>query len=181
MDVRICIASILLTTAACGGCRGPGGDEATAAPSGDASILTRMRDMNHGEIDAGMSALTKGSNPRVKSFAHDMIRDHRTMDVKDSTLATSDGLAPQAFPVPPARLESQQLNRVDTGAIFDVLYIDAQVIDQRTVLAELRQFQRTAQNAQLRSAISGAIPIVQAHLNRAKALQTVLDRPSTQS
>jgi putative membrane protein len=173
MNARIGIATMLLTTAACTG--------AKTAPSGDANILTQMRDMNHGEIDAGMSALAKGSNERVKSFAHDMIRDHRTMDVKDSALATSDGLAPQASPVRAARLESQQLTRTDTGAIFDVLYIDAQVIDQRAVLAELRQFQRTAQNAQLRSAISGAIPIVLAHLNRAKALQTVLDRPSTQS
>jgi putative membrane protein len=201
----ISIFSVLLAANACSGRgRGVAGqteakararDTATAAgdvasliappppASTDAGILARMHEANQAEIDAAKTALAKASNPQVKSFAHDMLRENRTMDAKDTALAVSTGLTPQpaANDIGGTTMESPHLIGVEPGPIFDMLYVDAQVIDQRTVLAMLRQFEDHAQDARLKSAISGDIHIVQLRLDRAKTLQLALNRSPAQS
>ena len=199
MHTRISILAIvvILATGACSG--KPSGTRATATASGDvattgafsppatsdASMLARMHEANQTEIDAAKTALTKASSARVKSFAHAMLRENRTMDATNTALATSAGLTSQApetnTPGVRSSMESQHVVDVESGPIFDVLYIDAEVIDQRTVLAMLRQFQGHAQDAHLRSAISGEIPIVQGRLNSATTLQSFLNRVPAQS
>jgi predicted outer membrane protein len=209
MQARIWISmfSLLLAANACRG-RGPGvagqteataraRDTATAAgdvvsmiappppASTDAGILARMHEANQAEIDAAKAALAKASSPQVRSFAHDMLRENRTMDAKDTALAAATGLTPHPAAsdiggaVSP--LESPHLIGVEGGPIFDMLYVDAQVIDQRTVLAMLRQFQDRARDARLKSAISGDIRVVLVRLDRAKTLQSVLNRSPAQS
>jgi putative membrane protein len=148
-------------------------------------MLGRMHEANQTEIDAAKTALTKASSPRVKSFAHEMLRENRRMDATNNTLATSAGVTSQTpgnnTPGVRSPMESQHLVGVESGPIFDMLYIDAEVIDQRTVLAMLRQFQGHAQDADLKSAISRDISVVQGRLDSAKTLQTILNRSPAKS
>jgi predicted outer membrane protein len=153
--------------------------------SGDASMLARMHEVNQTEIDASKTALTKASSPKVKSFAHEMLRENRKMDATNAALATSAGLTAQApgnnTPAVRSSMESPHLMAVESGPIFDMLYVDAEVIDQRTVLAMLRQFRGHARDARLESAIAGDISVVQGRLDSAKTLQSILNRSPAES
>jgi putative membrane protein len=160
------------------------GGAASNGPS-DANILGVMHEANQAEIQAAQLALNSSSNPQVKSFAHQMIRDHMKLDHAGDSVAKAANLAPE----PPAndslpghvRQESAALRAAGHGAGFDKLYMDDQVQDHETVLALLQQFQGQAQNLDVKAAVSSAIPIVQGHLNRAKKLAATVGSTNTQS
>jgi putative membrane protein len=156
-----------------------------ATPPADANILAVLHEANQGEIGAAKLALTSSSNPQVKSFAHQMIRDHTKLDKAGDSVAKATNITP----APPAndsleahvQQESQTLSAAGKGPGFDKQYMDAQVQDHQTVLAMLRQFEGQAQNPQVKAAVSSAIPIVQGHLDRAKKLSATLGSSTTQS
>jgi putative membrane protein len=163
---------------------GPVADTTSRGVS-DANILAVLHEANQGEIQAAQMALGKSSNPRVQSFAHQMIRDHARLDRGGDSLAKQIGITP----APPAddslaahvRQESATLSAAAQGAGFDKQYIDAQLEDHTTVLALLEQFERDAENAQVKAAVSSAIPVVRGHLARARKLSATLGSTTTQS
>jgi predicted outer membrane protein len=77
--------------------------------------------------------------------------------------------------------ELEALRAAGRGVGFDKQYMDAQVADHTAVLALLRRFEGAAQNAQVKAAVSGAIPIVRAHLDRAKRVAAVVGNATTQT
>jgi putative membrane protein len=157
----------------------------TAGGVSDANILALLHEANQSEIKAAQMALGKSSNPQVKSFAHQMIRDHTKLDQGGDSLSKQIGITP----APPAndslamhaQQESATLGAAASGAGFDKQYMDAQVADHTTVLALLQQFETEAQNAQVKAAVSGAMPIVRGHLARARKLAATLGSTTTQS
>jgi putative membrane protein len=156
-----------------------------ATPPADANILAVLHEANQGEIAAAKMALNASSNPRVKSFAHQMIRDHMKLGKAGDSVAKATNITP-VLPASDSlgahvQQESQTLSAAGKGPGFDKQYMDAQVQDHESVLGMLQQFEGEAQNPQVKAAVSSAIPVVQGHLDRAKKLSATLGSSTTQS
>lgn len=152
---------------------------ANTAAMNDANILSVISMANSNEIGAGKAAQEKATNGDVKSYANDMVKDHTAMQGEADKVAKAAGITAE----PPANAdqmkahasaEMDSLKAAAKGNAFDTAYINAQVNDHQMVLDHLKQFQTSAQNAQLKDLVTKAIPKVQQHLDRAKQIQTKL-------
>jgi putative membrane protein len=131
------------------------------------------------DIDAAKLALKKTKNDQVKQFAQQMIDDHtklqssvndlgKKLNVKPEPSATSKSLKTAAA------AENKKLQGLK-GAAFDKEYIDHEVDYHQQVLdAAGKVLIPNAQNAELKSALEGAAPLLQGHLDHAKQIQSSL-------
>lgn len=187
-----------LTLAACGGGDNAGADSLAAADSGvamgadsamapaggtqpamsDAQIVAQVSNANGKEIAAGRIAQEKARNADVKSFAADMVKDHTAMQGGVDSLVTAANITPKA--AEPDTLQkalddaTKKLQDQAAGADFDRTYMDMMVSDHEATITLLNQAATAAQNADLRTLIQGAIPKVQAHLDRARQVRGAL-------
>lgn len=174
------VASGAVATDSAGGMTGgtaatstPGTTGAAAATMGDADIVNVIHEVNAGEIAAGKIAQTKASNADVKAYAREMVQAHTAMD-KDVKIADTGvtNAAIRDSVMNANQVTASQLQSANSGAEFDKAYVDGQVQGHQNALSFLQSAQSRAQNANLQKAISAAIPDVQKHLDRAKALQS---------
>lgn len=125
------------------------------------------------DVKAAELALKKSQDPRVRSFADDMVRDHKA--VNDQALAlvkklnvtpedndTSRSLSKQA---------SDKLAELDklNGAAFDKAYVANEVAYHKTVNGALEtQLIPSANNAELKSLLQTGLKIFQGHQQHAE-------------
>ena len=187
---RIAAASTLVLAAACGGdavdenvndslmapSAAAAGDTMAGGVAGamdDNMIVGMMSGANGAEIAAGQIAAEKAQNADVRQYATSMVEEHQRLQGQaDSVVAI---LNLERAPVPDSlaqHLEQarQQLQGQAAGADFDRMYMEHQVRDHQNTLAALQMAQNAAQNAQLRTVVTGAIPVVQGHLDRARTI-----------
>jgi uncharacterized protein (TIGR02271 family) len=149
----------------------------TGSPAlADADIANVIHEVNAGEIAAGRMAETKASNADVKSFAREMVRAHSALDSKGPKIVGTSAAVNTAIRdsvVSANKAMSSQLESA-SGAAFDKAYVDGQVTGHQNALGFLQQAQNQAQSADLKKTIDAAIPDVQKHLDRARALQSKL-------
>ena len=146
----------------------------------DANILSVISMANSNEIGTSKLAQTKATSASVKSYANDMVKDHTAMQGEADKVAKAANVTPEA-PAGTgdqmkahASQESDSLKAAAKGSAFDMQYINSQVADHQLVLDHLKQFQTSAQNAQLKDLVTKAIPKVQQHLDNAKKIQSQL-------
>jgi putative membrane protein len=168
----------------------PANTTATSAPAApatpstpamsDQNIVAVIGMANASEIAAGKTAQSKATNKDVKSFAGDMVKDHTAMQKSSDSLTKANASLKAQ---PPATVDSMKtadkaasdsLKAAKKGGAFDSLYIGQQVAAHQKVLDALNSFQNQAQDAGLKTLITGAIPKVQAHLQRAQQIQSSL-------
>ncbi len=141
----------------------------------DANIVYLLDAANRVDSAAGSIASTKGTNSEVREFGQMMARDHHQLRQQGQALATKLG----ATPVPPAGDTAQAhfdktmatLNGAAKGRDFDKAYIDLEVGYHKVVLETATAAMAAAQNAELKNLIQKAAPVIQAHLDRAQAVQ----------
>jgi putative membrane protein len=151
---------------------------AMAGAAGDPAIMGTINTSNAAEITTSELALERATNAQVKSYARDMIAEHRTMQKeadqlaqKVQTPAQPAGKADQMQGMVTASVDSM---KALSGAQFDQKYMAFQVQSHQMTLDNLRRFENQAQNAELKAMITKAIPAVQGHLERAQKIQTSL-------
>lgn len=164
-------------TGAMAGANAGTGASANAASMSDANILSVISMSNSNEIGTSKLAQSKATNASVKSYANDMVKDHTAMQGDADKVAKAAGITPE----PPAGAgdqmkmhasqESDSLKAAAKGSAFDMAYINGQVADHQMTLDHLKQFQNSAQNAQVKDLVTKAIPKVQEHLDNAKKIQ----------
>jgi putative membrane protein len=136
---------------------------------------------NAAEILTSEAASAKLTNAQVKSFARDMITEHRAMQKMADQLATKLNVTPGSpqMATDKARMANEMAvqlknapaNSAANGAQYlDRQYIDGQVLAHQQTLNELQAMQTTS-NAEIATLVKGAIPKVQAHLERAQRIQ----------
>ena len=174
------VASGAVTTDSAAGMTG-GMAAGTAGATGattalaDADIANVIHEVNAGEIAAGEIAQTKATNAEVKAYAREMVTAHRALDEKGANITNATGASNAAIRdsvVNANQAMASQLQSANSGADFDKAYIDGQVTGHRNALNFLQAAQNQAQDAELKSMITAAIPDVQKHLDRATALQS---------
>ena len=154
---------------------GTGSMEAINEPRNDSEIMTVVAQSNDAEVSSSQLALANASNAQVKQFAQQMITDHTAMQKQGAQIGKALGAQGTGSDSTQARMETAQENLDDLkdkkGADFDKAYMDMQVQAHQKTLDDLRSFEAKAQNAELKAMITKAIPKVEAHLQKAQALQ----------
>ena len=155
------------------------GDTSTMAAGpnalSDANIFYILDAANRVDSAGGSIASTKGTNSEVREYGQMMARDHHQLREQGQALATRLGITP----APPAGDTAQahfdksmaMLNGAAKGRDFDKAYMDHEVGYHKVVLETATAAMAAAQNAELKNLIQKAAPVIQAHLDRAQAVQ----------
>ena len=150
---------------------------AAGSPGGltDANIFYILDAANKVDSAGGSIATTKGTNSEVREYGQMMARDHHQLRQQGQALATRLAITP----TPPAGDTAQahldktmaMLNGAAKGRDFDKAYMDHEVGYHKVVLETATTAMAAAQNAELKNLIQKAAPVIQAHLDRAQAVQ----------
>ena len=162
---------------------GPGADTAkpAAAKPNDAQIAHIAVTANSLDSAAGVTAKKKGTSKAVKDFAQTMIDDHTAVNKQAVALAAKLKVTPEDNDVSRS-LKSEADGAMPTiqarsGADFDKSYIGHEVTFHQTVLDALdKTLIPNAQNAELKALLTKVRPSIAAHLERAKSIQTSLNK-----
>src|SRR5262249_12087979 len=136
------------------------------------------------DIDYAKLALSKTKNKQVKDFAQQMITDHSSVSKTVKDLAAKLNVSPE---------DSQTSNSFKTqaeqmlqklqglqGKEFDKAYIDNEVAYHQAVInATKTVLVPSAQNAGLKSALEGAEPLFDGHLQHAERVQSQVEGGKT--
>jgi putative membrane protein len=128
---------------------------------------------------AGAAARSKARNAQVKDFAQTMVRDHGAVNKQAVALAKKLNVTPQDNDVSRQLQQGAQQSQTElggkSGADYDKAYIDHEVQYHQAVLDALdKTLIPQAQNAELKGFLQKIRPVVAAHLDRAKRIQSTL-------
>ena len=135
--------------------------------SGDQGIINDLVTGNTKEIAWLNAALSKSTNKEIKSHASMMLKDHQGLGTKVQDLITKKNWA-----APPTPDTTNEVNINDkSGKDWDKAWADKMVTDHSNLLDKLNKAQGDAKDADLKALITKTKPVVQSHLDMAKALQ----------
>jgi len=148
------------------------------APS-DPQIVQIVQTANQIDIEQARLALRKSKNQQVKDFANQMISDHTNLHKAVADLANKLNVTPQDSDTSKqlkqqAADESKKLKSL-SGSAFDQEYVSHEVAYHQAVIdAATKTLIPNAKNADVKSALEGAAPLLQGHLQHAQQLQQSL-------
>lgn len=121
------------------------------------------------EIEASRLALERAEAPAVRDFARLMLDDHGRMSQKLTAAARESGLTP------PSELDAAHADKVKqlrtaSGKAFDEMYVRMQRSAHEAALQLHRDYSRQGEAAALKAVATEAVPIIQGHLDRLKAM-----------
>lgn len=148
----------------------PAGAQATG------SAQTRNYVAAAGQSDAfemleANTALAQSTDPKVRAFAQQMLRDHGQLSQALRQAAASAGVAP-----PPTSVGADQAPLLAAlqslrGADFDRAYWQHQALAHRSALTATQGYAASGDSAPVRQAATAAVPIITAHLAMAEQMQ----------
>ncbi|MDB4917666.1 MAG: hypothetical protein JWM95_5310 [Gemmatimonadetes bacterium] len=152
-----------------------------AAPAwSNAATISYAHAANNGEIMLGKLAEKKATSADVKGFAKMMVTDHTAMMNETKALAkktntmTDSTIADVADLMKHGHDELTDLTAKAAGADWDKNYMDKAVSDHKDVLDHLQNAAKGTTDADISTALTGAIAKVQAHLTAAQDIRTKL-------
>ena len=156
----------------------PPSASAPAAALSDANVLAKLDADNMSDSSAGAMAVAKGSSASVKEFGRVMMKDHHAMRVEAAALASQAGITP-AMPSGDSdaaadAAAADSMTTMPKGAAWDKFFADHQIDGHTKVLQFAQDAANRTQNADLKAMIQKAAPVVQKHLDKAKAIQGTL-------
>jgi putative membrane protein len=153
-------------------------------PPTDPQIVGIVVTANKIDIDHAKLALSHTSSSQVRAFAQQMITDHTAVQKSVADLGAKLHVTP-ADSGTSASLKQQAeetTTKLETlnGADFDRAYVDTEVGYHTAVIEAIKTVLiPNAQNAELKSALSGTVPLFEGHLEHAKNLQAEFRSNST--
>jgi putative membrane protein len=146
----------------------------------DPQIVGIVETADEIDINYAKLALSKAKDKGLKDFAQQMITDHSAvqkavrdlaakLNVTPADSGTSDSLRTQAEQI------TQKLQGLK-GKKFERAYIDNEVAYHKAVInATKTVLVPSAQNAELKSALEGAEPLFEGHLQHAERVQSAIE------
>jgi putative membrane protein len=153
--------------------------KASAQTPSDPQIAEIVQTANQIDINQAKLALKKTSNQQVKDFANQMISDHTSLEKSVSDLAKKLGVTPEDSPMA-KQLKQQATDETSKlkslrGNAFDKEYASHEVAFHQAVIdAAKNTLIPNAKNAELKSALESAAPLLQGHLEHAQQLEQSL-------
>jgi putative membrane protein len=150
----------------------------SAAPT-DPQIAGIVVAANQIDIDYGKLAQAKSKDPQVKEFAQQMVTDHSSLQKAVGDLAGKLNVTPADSDTSKSLKSQAQQTMAKLkglkGKAFDKAYIDNEVAYHKVVIdANKNTLIPNAQNAELKSALQGAEPLFEGHLQHAENVQNAL-------
>lgn len=144
----------------------------------DANVLAKLDADNVADSSAGAMAATKGASAAVKEFGRMMMKEHHAMRVEGAALARNTGITP-VMPAGDADAAAEaavadSMRSMPMGVAWDRFFADHQAAGHTKVLQFAQEAVNHTQNAELKAMIQKAAPVVQKHLDKAKAIQGAL-------
>lgn len=120
------------------------------------------------DIAAGKQALTRSHNKAIRSFAQEMIRDHKAVNAKALALVKKLHVTPQPNPTSAGLTKGADATRARlshlTGRAFDRAYIDNEVAYHKTVNGALEStLIPNAKNGELKSLLQSGLTLFREH------------------
>jgi putative membrane protein len=144
----------------------------------DNNILARLAQGDRMEVQAAKIAMTKATNPELRAFARQLADNHSAAENDARTLAQRLKIPEQPTANDTTKAHQQklatQLNALPKGMSFDTTYVRHLVDSHSATLREARALEGKATNAEVKKLIQGAIPELERHLARARALGKTL-------
>lgn len=144
-------------------------------PMASHDYVMRTVQTNTAEIEAAKLAEMKSSDPEVKQFAAMMIKDHTAAQAKLKTAVESQaGMAMPAPMLAPKDAAMAKKLEASSGAAFDRMYVDGQVMGHSEALALQEDYAMHGSDAALKAYATATAKVVEGHLKHAKMLQAKL-------
>ena len=136
---------------------------------------------NEGEIALGKLASTKATNPKVKEFGAEMVKDHQAMMKETHALMTKVNATPDSTWDDAKDLASdgadklKELTDKAKGADWDKNYIESQVDVHQKVLDKLQDAAKSTTDTTVAAGLAKATAKVQEHLTKAQSIKAGLE------
>lgn len=135
----------------------------------DADFSVEAANGSMTEIQLAALAKTKAVNKRVKDFAAMMLEDHNKLNAELKRIATAKNITL------PEALSNETKNMIDRlnkkeKSDFDRAYMNMMVKDHKKDVAEFKRMAKDSKDPALREFVKEALPILQKHLDSAKAI-----------
>ena len=153
--------------------------QAQATPPTDPQIVEIVEAANKIDIGYAKIALKKSEDKQVRGFAQGMINDHSAVLKSVANLAAKLNVTPEKSDTSKSlKTQAEETTKklqADKGKAFDKAYIDNEVAYHQAVIDALNKaLIPNAKNAELKSALTGAVPLFEGHLEHAKQIQASL-------
>lgn len=127
------------------------------------------------DIKAADQALKKSQNPQVRSFAEDMVRDHKAVNDQALALVKKLNVTPEDNDTSKALVKQADAKAAElgglSGAAFDRAYIQNEVAYHQTVNGALQNtLIPSATNPELKGLLTTGLKIFQGHLQHAEQI-----------
>lgn len=138
------------------------------------------------DINYAKLAMSKTRNKQIRDFAQQMITDHSSVQKSVNDLATKLNVTPADSQTSDslnaqAQQTMQKLQGLK-GKAFEKAYIDNEVAYHQAVInATKTVLIPSAQNAELKSALQGATPLFEGHLQHAERVQSGIEGGGSQA
>ena len=132
------------------------------------------------DINYAKLAMSKTKDKQVRDFAQQMITDHSSVQKSVNELAAKLNVSPEDSDTSNSlKAKAQQMTQKLQGLRgkqFDRAYIDNEVAYHEAVInATKNVLIPSAQNAELKSALQGAEPLFEGHLQHAERVQAAVE------
>lgn len=164
---------IFLATALVSGLLFSAGVAVAADKLSDAQIAHIAYTAGEIDIKAADQALEKSKTKNVRTFANDMLRDHKAVNDKALALVKKLNVTPEDNETSKALLKQADEKHAElaklSGAAFDRAYVENEVAFHKTVLGALKDtLIPSTSNAELKALLETGLKIFEGHLQHAE-------------
>ena len=145
----------------------------------DGNIVAKAMSGDSAEVVIGRYMASNTRNAAVKSYANLLVSDHGKGMKKVTQLESSASIAPQ----PPSNDTTAQETahvldhlRSLKGADRDTAFVNHEIEDHQSDIADAKQMEAAAQNPKVKSMLENELPELQKHLDRGQALAKQLEK-----
>jgi putative membrane protein len=140
-----------------------------AGSSSDTSFYKNLAQGGMSEVDLGKLAGEKSTDPKVKSFAEMMVKDHSSANQKLESLASSKHIElPKTLDASHEATKAKL--KVLTGNSFDKSYVEGQLKDHEKTVRLLETEISSGQDADAKAFAESVLPTVKQHLQAVREL-----------
>jgi putative membrane protein len=144
----------------------------------DAKFLVKAADGGMLEVQLGQLAAKRAVNRRVKNFGSMMVQDHTKANNDLEMLATSKNVTIPQTLSDDSQKKFNKLNAV-TGTDFDKAYMDMMVDDHNDDVSDFTKEAKESTDNDVQSFANKTLPVLQIHLDSARAIQSVVKKETS--
>ena len=122
------------------------------------------------EILEAETVLGQSTDPQVRAYAEQMVREHRQMNDRLRVAVAGAGLAPPAMTI--GADQAQLLGALQglRGAAFDQAYVRHQALAHRSALVVEQAYAASGDDPAVRQVAAAAVPAITSHLAMAEQM-----------